>query len=317
EMISRSEFDQMVQQHQTEIASLRQEYDMQVAELTELIHNLQSQQSDHLQYVQTTTQKPQTVSMRPEMITRPATRTPASSQKEISASSPLGYSPFPVSLQPGNRDEKHASPTSSASKYRYNHTLPHPPKIQKSSKNFKVGHSLPRWGEHLPHDFYERLRMWEEESKHHKQELNERTLKEIKDNLERKLAGQNRLSKQEEYIYDALQDVTLPALFMPFKMGNVYNPRAHHYFHPTGNTDVRLTQPPSVFQLPEVPNHKLSTVNLFHMSKNFQIQGPPWLLQRYTEHLQTPQHDCLAKPELPSKLMQVSHSEQDSLSGNL
>ena len=29
-------------------------------------------------------------------------------------------------------------------------------------------------------------------------------------------------------------DVSLPALFMPFTRGTVFNPRAHQYFHPTG-----------------------------------------------------------------------------------
>lgn len=53
--------------------------------------------------------------------------------------------------------------------------------------------------------FFERLRLFQEESKIHKQELSERTLKELKDSLEKKLAGQHKLSKQEELVYDALK----------------------------------------------------------------------------------------------------------------
>ena len=49
-------------------------------------------------------------------------------------------------------------------------------------------------------------------------------------------------------------DFCLPAVFMPFKSGNsVYNPRAHKYFHPSGSNDIRLTQPPTIFQLPALP----------------------------------------------------------------
>ncbi|BFZ10160.1 hypothetical protein BsWGS_13199 [Bradybaena similaris] len=322
ETVARSDVDQMLQQHQTEIASLHQEYDLRVAELTELISNLQAQQGVNLQDHETKTHQPHPVSTSPKMSTRLGTKTPVTSHTEYSGTSPCENSPLPVTahrMQSGNKDEmieesmgRHVSLNSSASKHR-----PHPPRTQKSLKNFKVGHSLPRWGENLPPDFYERLRLWEEESKHHKQELSERTLKEVKDNLERKLAGQHKLSKQEKHIFDALQDVSLPALFMPYKMGNVYNPRAHHYFHPTGSTDVRLTQPPSVFQLPAVTNHKLSAVNLFQVSKNFQIQGPPWLLEHYTENLQPSQNGCVATAAPLSRLTQISTSEQASLSGNL
>lgn len=53
--------------------------------------------------------------------------------------------------------------------------------------------------------FFERLRLFQEESKIHKQELSERTLKELKDSLEKKLDGQHKLSKQEELVYDALK----------------------------------------------------------------------------------------------------------------
>ena len=47
--------------------------------------------------------------------------------------------------------------------------------------------------------------MFEEESKAHKKELNERTLKEIKENIEKKMAAQHKLSKREEQMYDALK----------------------------------------------------------------------------------------------------------------
>ena len=56
--------------------------------------------------------------------------------------------------------------------------------------------------------FFERLQLFEEESRARKQELNERTLREIKESLEKKLAGQHKLSKREEQMYDALKGRT-------------------------------------------------------------------------------------------------------------
>ncbi|ESP03993.1 hypothetical protein LOTGIDRAFT_156597 [Lottia gigantea] len=196
-----------------------------------------------------------------------------------------------------------------------NGPLPPPTRV---NKNFLVGKPNPKWGENLPQDFFERLKLFEEESRLRKQELNEKTLEEIKHNLEQKLAGQHKLSKREEQMYDALKDVSLPALFMPYKTGNVYNPRAHQYFHPTGSQDMRLTQPPSVFQLPPLKagdwvtllamvtekhenltkhktilwnithfvNKKMSVLNLFDLSRNFQRPKESWLMDKYIQQQQ-------------------------------
>jgi len=51
-------------------------------------------------------------------------------------------------------------------------------------------------------------------------------------------------------------DVSLPAVFMPTKQRDLtmYNPRAHQYFHPTGSRGVRLTQAPSILELPRLPD---------------------------------------------------------------
>ena len=58
------------------------------------------------------------------------------------------------------------------------------------------------------------------------------------------------------FIY--FSDVSLPAVFMPpTKSGKaaIYNPRASKYFHPTGSGSSRLTQPPSMIQLPPIPSN--------------------------------------------------------------
>ena len=56
-----------------------------------------------------------------------------------------------------------------------------------------------------PFQFFERLQWFEDESNKHKKEINEKISKEIRDDLEKKLAGQHKLSKQEAEIYDALK----------------------------------------------------------------------------------------------------------------
>lgn len=53
-------------------------------------------------------------------------------------------------------------------------------------------------------------------------------------------------------------DLCLPAVFMPFRSGNIFNPRAYRYFHHIGATDPRLTQTPSIFKLPPLPSGSVS-----------------------------------------------------------
>ena len=60
---------------------------------------------------------------------------------------------------------------------------------------------------------------------------------------------------------------------MPFKSStsNVYNPRAHRYFHSNGSTDARLTQPPTILSLPPLPaKPTVSVINLFELSKRYE-----------------------------------------------
>ncbi|CAL1543054.1 unnamed protein product [Lymnaea stagnalis] len=303
ETVPRSEFDKMVERHQEEMVYMQDEYEKHIQEL---LNNLQAVQSENAQLSQLTVQNQRPVSTASQ---RPLS---TASQRPMSTSSRRGLSsnvtPVTERLMEAplsDVDHKPVTPQSARNVIRdktvsdlgdgrrafVSESMPEvkrplPPKNMKPYKNFRIGRPLPKWGESLPQDFFERLKLWEDESKQHKDELNEKTLKDIKDSLEKKLAGQHKLSKDEEKIYDALKDVSLPALFMPYKRGNVYNPRAHQYFHPTGATEVRLTQPPSVFQLPPLPNSKFPVVNLFELSKNFHNQGPAWLVERYIQQQQ-------------------------------
>ncbi|XP_022079118.1 uncharacterized protein LOC110973027 isoform X2 [Acanthaster planci] len=132
--------------------------------------------------------------------------------------------------------------------------------------------NLPNWGSDLPKDFFERLKLFSEESEIRRRQLIERTKSDMEDRIVKQLAGQYRINLQNESNADASKEVCLPAIFMPTKTGQLYNPRAHSYFHPTGSLgQLRLTQPPSMFQLPPLPNkNRVSVINLFDIRKNFE-----------------------------------------------
>ncbi|XP_071826096.1 uncharacterized protein [Apostichopus japonicus] len=141
-------------------------------------------------------------------------------------------------------------------------------------KKYKRPANIPKWGNDLPDDFLDRLQMFSDESQKRRQELTAKTRKEIEERTEKQLAVQYRLSLPTANRRTALKDVSLPAVFMPSRTGQLYNPRAHQYFHPTGSLgQLRLTQPPSIFQLPPLPNKsRLSVLNLFDIRTNFAWQ---------------------------------------------
>ncbi|KAJ8032500.1 hypothetical protein HOLleu_26044 [Holothuria leucospilota] len=141
-------------------------------------------------------------------------------------------------------------------------------------KKYKTPANIPKWGSDLPNDFLERLELFTEESQKRRQQLTEKTRKEIQDRLEKQLAVQYKLSLPKGSRRAMLKDVSLPAVFMPSRTGQLYNPRAHQYFHATGSLgQLRLTQPPSIFQLPPLPNkNRMSVLNLFDIRKNFAWQ---------------------------------------------
>lgn len=321
ETVPKSDYDQLIERHQEEMVILQEEYEKR---LQELMNNLQNMQSENAMLSQTARpgsrqQLQRSSSVASRVSSTQGAVTPVTSKRSersdptlptgsggdfhsraglTTQGSGAGVPSSQQSLRPISRGRTMpdmvdnmggvAGETTFLSQGGFSNARPRPqpPKPQKPFKNFRIGRPLPRWGEHLPQDFFERLQLYEEETRQHKQDLSERTLNDIKENLEKKLAGQHKLSHREEQLWDALKDVSLPALFMPFKSGNIFNPRAHQYFHPTGATEVRLTQPPSVFQLPPLPNSKVGVVNLFELSKNFHSRGPAWLVERYIQQQQ-------------------------------
>ncbi|KAK7503175.1 hypothetical protein BaRGS_00005440 [Batillaria attramentaria] len=299
ETVLKTEYDRLVVSHQEELQYLQEEYEKRLAELMQSLELMQEENVALSQQQQQAILRPLSAGSRGSRVSRGSTTSPG----PVTFHSPVvpkKPTPQTVSMEKTVSDVTRGGDRSTIPDTASSGMRPVPPKSQRSQKNFRIGRPLPKWGEHLPQDFFERLRLFEEESKMHKQELNERTLRDIKESLEKKLAGQHKLSKREEQMYDALKDVSLPALFMPVRTGNIFNPRAHQYFHPTGTTDVRLTQPPSVFQLPPLPhNNKVSVVNLFELSKNFHNRGPDWLVERYIQQ-QQPLSSINTYPQTPA-----------------
>jgi hypothetical protein len=43
-----------------------------------------------------------------------------------------------------------------------------------------------------------------------------------------------KIKSRFEFISRFFIDLCLPAVFMPFRSGNIFNPRAYQFFHPVG-----------------------------------------------------------------------------------
>lgn len=105
------------------------------------------------------------------------------------------------------------------------------------------------------------MRLFNEKSYLHQKEIIEKYVSQEAEIIEQQMAVQHRLdTNTDKYNNEPLEDFCLPAVFMPFKSSNnVFNPRARQYFHPPG-ADIRVTQPPSVFQLPPLPSKQTVSI---------------------------------------------------------
>jgi hypothetical protein len=101
----------------------------------------------------------------------------------------------------------------------------------------------------------------------------------------------------------------LPAVFMPYKSpNNIFNPRAHQYFHPSGSNIARMTQPPSMFQLPAIPHEStVSVINLFELGQRHQyLQQQQQHQQQYQQQQQ--QHQQQQQRKTPTNMFSVESS---------
>lgn len=128
---------------------------------------------------------------------------------------------------------------------------------QKTEKKQKI------WGQNLPDDFYERMEMFKEESFKHHQKLKDKIKDEVGKEIERTLASNNKLDVSSSREGRIPEEICLPALYMPTKTRNLYTPKARSYFHAFGTYRDRLTQAPSILELPRLRNDNADIVGIY------------------------------------------------------
>lgn len=319
ETIPKVEYDKLINKHSEELQLVQAEYEKR---LQELLENLQQMQQTQLEQKELLMQQQQQQQSRPPLVhQRPVSssskrsspgggrvsaappKTPSQLQPSTMVSPSLEVSQEIAMLPKTPQTYDTLTPVGYESRTE-NQSLAHSmPEASFTRKNMKVLRPIPTMGSDVPEDFLTRLAWFEETSKKHQQENQERTMRTIQEELEKKLAGQNKLSRRDEGLYDAMKDVSLPALFMPTenKKAAIYNPRAHQYFHPTGSSDLRLSQPPSVFQLPPLPpKSRMSVVNLFELSRNFNRKDQAWLMDKYIQQQEPLQNVHGTAPHTPA-----------------
>ncbi|XP_007886031.1 uncharacterized protein LOC103175077 [Callorhinchus milii] len=125
-------------------------------------------------------------------------------------------------------------------------------------------------GELPPSQVWARMQVLEENMLRSKQCVIARLRAETSRELEKRLSGQRRLHLPAPPgtapATTQHGEICFPALFMPLKGGQVFTPKAHLYFHPSGSPGLyRLTQPPSVLSLPSLSTAtRLSVLNLLN-----------------------------------------------------
>nr|XP_022292656.1 titin-like isoform X3 [Crassostrea virginica] len=320
ETVPKKEYDKLINKHSEELQLVQAEYEKRLQELLENLQQMQQTQLEQkellMQQQQQQQSRPQLVHQRPVSssskrssasggrVSAPPQKTPSQLQPSTMVSPSLGVSQEIAMLPKTPQTYDTLTPIGFESRtdnQSLSQSMPEPPSF--SRKNPKLSRPQPPMGSDVPEDFLTRLAWFEETSKRHQQQNQERTMRTIQEELEKKLAGQHKLSRAEEGLHDAMRDVSLPALFMPTesKKATIYNPRAHQYFHPTGSSDLRLSQPPSVFQLPPLPQKsRMSVVNLFELSRNFNRKDQAWLMDKYIQQQEPLQNVHGTAPQTPA-----------------
>ncbi|XP_053396911.1 uncharacterized protein LOC123552816 isoform X2 [Mercenaria mercenaria] len=285
EMIAKVEYDKVVEKHSKDMLFLQEEYEKR---LQSLIENLQQMEKNQQLHQQQILKQQQQLTDQQKLLTQRRQASP-------------GLSPQATLAPPAT--PKKSAESSDVSKPVIH--APMPPQKPRTKGPRKKPTPVQKSWDGVPSEFLDRLAYFEDESYRHKIELIEKTRKEIQDDIEKKLAGQHKLSRRDQEMFEALNDVSLPALFMPFQRGSVFNPRAHQYFHPTGSTELRLTQPPSVFQLPPLSKNSSSILNLFELSKNFNSRNQGWLMDRYIQQQEPVKnvHGMIPQTTMPTSQM--------------
>lgn len=131
-------------------------------------------------------------------------------------------------------------------------------------------------GQHLFKDFNERMETFKEESLKHREQLRDKVKDEVGREMERTLASSNKLDTSTTRNGKISEEVCLPALYMPTKTRNLYTPKARSYFHAFGTYKDRLTQPPSILELPRLGADNADIVGIYEtvMRQKMESKSP-------------------------------------------
>ncbi|XP_078663115.1 uncharacterized protein LOC144906581 isoform X3 [Branchiostoma floridae x Branchiostoma belcheri] len=282
DMVPKAELESLMEQHNAQLMQIQDEYEKRLNELAENLEEMQERGP------------PPLANMEHAMVQYSPQGTPAHPRSPVSRAQTrdLTRSPnipqVPQTSRESSAEKGHKPPQATAYDGMYQ---PQPPPYTAPRAKRKTIQA-PQPNAKLPKDFLERLKFQTAESIRRQAELYDKTRRMVEEKYLRQMEGQHRMTNPEP-LEQQLEDVCLPAVFMPTKTGHIYNPRAYQYFHPNGLSGeiARLTQPPSVFQLPPLANrHRLSVMNLFDLSQNFQSKGSDWLsnIPAYRSTSQTP-----------------------------
>ncbi|CAF3803079.1 unnamed protein product [Rotaria sp. Silwood1] len=282
--------------YENEIAKLHEDYQAEIYRLTNLLNELLSQQSNQMIEI------PQSDENQPEMIQESPLNINIRQQLGQNTKREVVMENQPSPVYGRDLPKNVRYDYFSAEIYRLTNLLNEllsqqsnqmieipqsdenqPEMIQESPLNINIRQQLgqntksevvmenqpsPVYGRDLPKNFLDRYQIYRQRSIIHRQQLIAKVEQETTLANERQMETQHRLHRSKENNEDD-EDLCLPAVFMPFRSGNVFNPRAYQYFHSIGSTDPRLTQAPSILKLPSVPSRTVSVLNLFELSQRY------------------------------------------------
>ncbi|XP_035664844.1 uncharacterized protein LOC118408275 isoform X2 [Branchiostoma floridae] len=282
DMVPKAELESLMEQHNAQLMQIQDEYEKRLNELAENLEEMQERAPPPLANMEhaMVQYSPQGTPVHP--------RSPVSRAQTRDITRSPNIPQVPQTSRQSSAEKVPKPPSATAYDGMYQ---PQPPPHTAPRAKRKTLQA-PQPNANLPKDFLERLKFQTAESIRRQAELYDKTRRMVEEKYLRQMEGQHRMTNPEP-LDQQLEDVCLPAVFMPTKTGHIYNPRAYQYFHPNGLSGeiARLTQPPSVFQLPPLANrHRLSVMNLFDLSQNFQSKGSDWLsnIPAYRSTSQTP-----------------------------
>ncbi|XP_019637952.1 PREDICTED: uncharacterized protein LOC109480244 [Branchiostoma belcheri] len=223
DMVPKAELESLMEQHNAQLMQIQDEYEKRLNELAENLEEMQERGP------------PPLANMEHAMVQYSPQGTPAHPRSPVSRAQTrdLTRSPnipqVPQTSRESSAEKGHKPPPATAYDGMYQ---PQPPPYTAPRAKRKTIQA-PQPNAKLPKDFLERLKFQTAESIRRQAELYDKTRRMVEEKYLRQMEGQHRMTNPEP-LEQQLEDVCLPAVFMPTKTGHIYNPRAYQYFHPNG-----------------------------------------------------------------------------------